>query len=81
MKSFHDSSAKPASEPDNVRALPRQPYHPPSIKVERLSLITRGGTPGAGDSGNFNTEEPPGGSQMESFESGDGSGGDKYPKT
>jgi len=37
----------------------RLPYEPPALKCERLSLITRGGTPGPGDSGAPTTEEDP----------------------
>jgi len=38
----------------------RAHYLPPSVKIDKLVLITRGGTVGEGDSGAQGTELPPG---------------------
>jgi len=42
---------KSASGGENLQTPVRLPYEPPALKRDRLTLITRGGTTGAGDSG------------------------------
>jgi len=59
MNNTDNVDRKSASGGENPQTAVRLPYEPPALKCERLSLITRGGTPGPGDSGAPTTEEDP----------------------
>jgi len=45
----------PAETTDSRRA----PYQAPSVEIQALQLITRGGSPGDGDSGATEPQDPP----------------------
>jgi len=58
MNNTDNVDRKSASGGENPQTAVRLPYEPPALKCERLSLITRGGTPGAEDSGAPTTLQP-----------------------
>lgn len=39
-------------------SIERAPYHSPTVQVRSLTLITRGGSPTSGDSGNTSSGDP-----------------------
>ena len=51
MNNTDNVDRKSASGGENPQTAVRLPYEPPALKCERLSLITRGGSIDAGDSG------------------------------
>lgn len=62
MKKINDHAVEPLAFsgdlPDTGQA-DREEYGTPSVRVDRLDLITRGGSPGAADSGGTGPEEFP----------------------
>ena len=53
---------------DSERLDAKAVYQVPEISVTALRLVTLGGSAGAGDSGNANSQAPPGGAAGTGFE-------------
>ena len=58
MNDIREIDQMPAGGNEDLRQPARLPYESPSVKCDRLSLITRGGTVGGGDSGDSGSEQP-----------------------
>lgn len=61
MTDTHNLDQKPAHSGEAPRTPLRLPYQSPSLKCDRLTLVTRGGSFGEDDSGATTTEKAPGG--------------------
>lgn len=60
MKKINDHAVKPLALSGifpKMDPADREEYGTPSVRVDRLDIITRGGSPGAGDSGGTSPEE------------------------